>query len=413
MRQTILTPWILSAVLVFCTAVTAASTSDMRVLIDVSGSMKKNDPANLRKPALQMLVELLPVDTLAGVWMFAEDTNELVAPDVVNQAWKLSALNASEKIHSRGLFTNIEAALDAATQDWSANDPNTRRSLILLTDGVVDVSKQPEDSIASRNRILDEGLRKLRALGVTVHTIGLSGDVDAELMSALTSATDGWQESASNASTLQRIFLRMFEQAVQPDTVPLEENRFLIDDSISEFTVLIFNGASTRVVKLILPDGTSAEASDHPESFSWRVDSGYHLITVNNPASGEWNIDAELDPDNRVLIVTNLQFEVTPSPANLLKDELLSLSAYFTQGGVKIARQEFLELVDVSATLVSDDHQSTSVSLRLGEQTNVFSGDLDSEQKPGRYELTLRANSQTFSREVRQRVVRAQFAHRS
>ena len=33
---------------------------DVRLLIDISGSMKQSDPENLRKPALEMMVELLP-----------------------------------------------------------------------------------------------------------------------------------------------------------------------------------------------------------------------------------------------------------------------------------------------------------------------------------------------------------------
>ena len=40
--------------------------SDVRVLIDVSGSMKKNDPKNLRSPALRLLVGLLHRAALLG-----------------------------------------------------------------------------------------------------------------------------------------------------------------------------------------------------------------------------------------------------------------------------------------------------------------------------------------------------------
>ena len=52
--------------------------SDVRVVIDVSGSMKKNDPKNLRAPALRMLVGLMPDDANSGVWTFAKMVNMLV-----------------------------------------------------------------------------------------------------------------------------------------------------------------------------------------------------------------------------------------------------------------------------------------------------------------------------------------------
>lgn len=46
------------------------SGADIRVLIDVSGSMRQNDPQNLRRPALRMLVGLVQPGTHAGVWTF-------------------------------------------------------------------------------------------------------------------------------------------------------------------------------------------------------------------------------------------------------------------------------------------------------------------------------------------------------
>ena len=45
--------------------------NDVRVLIDISGSMRQNDPENLRRPALRMLAGLLQPGTRAGVWTFA------------------------------------------------------------------------------------------------------------------------------------------------------------------------------------------------------------------------------------------------------------------------------------------------------------------------------------------------------
>ncbi|MEQ8661285.1 MAG: hypothetical protein RLW62_10740, partial [Gammaproteobacteria bacterium] len=54
--------------------------ADVRILVDVSGSMKQNDPRNLRVPALRLVSELLPAGTTAGVWLFAEQASVLVAP---------------------------------------------------------------------------------------------------------------------------------------------------------------------------------------------------------------------------------------------------------------------------------------------------------------------------------------------
>ena len=137
-------------VLVFAAAgLTQASTpekNDVRVLIDISGSMRQNDPENLRRPALRMLAGLLQPGTRAGVWTFARWTNNLVPVAEVNAAWKKRAQSLSEQIASPGQFTNIEEVLDKASADWEGQATTHARHLILLTDGMVDVSRQTDEN---------------------------------------------------------------------------------------------------------------------------------------------------------------------------------------------------------------------------------------------------------------------------
>ena len=52
----------LFALLVLTTPAVQAG-ADVRILIDVSGSMKENDPRNLRVPAMRLMSELLPAGT--------------------------------------------------------------------------------------------------------------------------------------------------------------------------------------------------------------------------------------------------------------------------------------------------------------------------------------------------------------
>ena len=114
--------------------------ADVRVLIDISGSMRQNDPNNLRRPALRMLSGLLQPGTQAGVWTFARWVNNLVPVGEVDETWKKRVQSLSKQIASPGQFTNIEEVLDKASLDWKDADPTHVRHLILLTDGMVDVS---------------------------------------------------------------------------------------------------------------------------------------------------------------------------------------------------------------------------------------------------------------------------------
>ena len=191
-------------------ATEAAYVSDTRILIDISGSMKKNDPANLRRPALRLLVGLMPEDARAGVWTFGQYVNMQVPLGKVDKAWKIRARQGAGKIHSRGLFTNIEEVLKRSIADWQGADTKYRRHLILLTDGMVDVSRKAEESADSRQRILDQILPQLKQYDAKVHTIALSERADHELMKTLSDETGGWYEQVNDAAQLQRIFLRLF-----------------------------------------------------------------------------------------------------------------------------------------------------------------------------------------------------------
>ena len=267
-----------------------AEVADVRVLIDVSGSMKKNDPANLRRPALRLLVGLLPKDSRAAVWTFGEYVNQQIPLGKVDNGWKERARDSAGKIHSRGLFTDIEKVLRRSTDDWKKPESKYIRHLVLLTDGMVDISKSVLKNAASRRRIVSDILPRLKKLGVKVHSIALSQKADHRLLEKLSGETDGWYEQVNDADRLKRIFLRIFEKVAKPDTVPLKDNKFRIDKSVKEATLLVFRSDDSEPTKILMPDGSSFCSDDPPEGVSWHRDDGYDLLTLSNPAAGGWQI---------------------------------------------------------------------------------------------------------------------------
>ena len=327
----------------------AEELADTRILIDISGSMKNNDPSNLRRPALRLLVGLLPPDSRAGVWTFGQYVNMQVALGKVDNAWKERARKGAGQIHSRGLFTNIEEVIRRSIGDWKEASSGYRRNLILLTDGMVDVSKNPAQSAASRQRIIDELIPRLQEYGAKVHTIALSERADHELMQTLSDATGGWYEQTDQADKLQRVFLRLFEKVGRPDTVPLKENRFTIDGSISEATLLIFRQEGAAPTRIVTPSGESYSAQDSPATFKWHRDEGYDMLTITTPEVGEWRIEAALDPDNRVMIVTDLKMHTTELPSKLAVGEQLPFEVSFSEKGQGITDPAFLDVLSVQA----------------------------------------------------------------
>ena len=383
----------------------ASAENDVRILIDVSGSMRKNDPKNLRIPALKLLVNLLPPKSNAGIWLFAEDAIELAPNSEVDQKWKSTALKSTRKIHSRGLFTNIETALENAISGWSPSEATTRRSVILLTDGVVDVSKNQALSTQSRTRILQKLIPRIQQLSAQVFTIALSKNADHELLEKIAFDTGGWNESVHTADQLQRVFLKMFKKAVPQDSVPLKANKFKIDNSIKEFSLLAFRKAGALGARLIDPNGVKLSEKNVGETLSWRHESGYDLVTVKNPIPGEWQLLADVDPDNQVMIVTDLKLKLDELPNYVAENEALNISVSFSEQGQPITRSDFLNLVSVD--LQQTDEQGRKRDWHMEQdkgQKGLYVQVVGETLSPGVQTFRIVANGGTFQRQIEQRV---------
>lgn len=407
--------------LVFCTllisvnvaysaAESAAKAIDVRVLIDVSGSMKHNDPQNLRAPALRLLGGLLPIGTRAGIWTFGEKASNLVAVSDVDDTWKSLARQSAAKIHSNAPYTDIESALKAASDDWSKADGTSQRSIILLTDGLVDIAKDPLLSRQSRARIIDDTLVALRKKGVKIYPIALSDNADQELLRLLANGSGGWYEKAQTADALERLFLRMFEQVAKPETLPLTKNQVSVDDAISEVTFLVFSNRDADPVRLIAPDGSIIEASKVPASVRWHHENNHDLITVKEPQAGSWKLDAEIDPDNRALIVTNLKLVVTELPNTIAITDKIVFNAQLKQDDKTIDSPDLLRFVRVrlhqtaqkanlkSNIAIIDDGFAEDEIKRDG----IYTGQLKEFPQADTYELVVHIDGTTFQRERRQ-----------
>jgi uncharacterized protein (TIGR03503 family) len=374
--------------------------SDVRVVIDISGSMKKTDPTNLRKPAVDLIVRLLPNDSKAGIWTFGQSVNMLVAHRTVNDDWRKEAVEKAESINSIALYTNIGAALEKSSAIKTA--PGYETHIILLTDGVVDINPEAVVNMKERSRILKEILPDIKNAQFKIHTISLSDAADQELMKKLSLATDGVNQVAKSADELMSTFLRIFDQAVPAERVPLDEEGFLVDASVEEFTALIFRKSDDEKTLISDPEGKTFETTDPKNNVNWYRAKNYDLITVQNPLAGKWKVMTAMAPNSRVTVVSDLSLQVKPSANNLKRNQPLTLTYQFTEGDKTITKPEFLNLLSADILLAHNDEKtsrSESISFESIPENGVFQYTLDGMAQAGDYDLKLTVDGKTFRRE--------------
>ncbi len=380
---------------------------DVRIVIDISGSMKETDPQNLRRPALNLLTELLPEGARSGVWTFGRYVNMLVPLGTVDEAWRQKARSASGDISSVGLNTNLVEALDKALYE-ATQDSQFDQTVILLTDGRIDMDTSGGDpdtaaNAAARERLISAVLPEYMSKNVRIHTLALSDAADVTMLGQLAMETDGLALKAHTNDELMPAFLKAFDRAVPSEQVPLVGNTFNIDPSVNEFTALIFRAASSKPTELVSPSGVriSQDSAATSADVRWHHDLNFDLITVKSPENGEWVADADVAPDSRVQILSDLKLKVSGLPGSLFSGVPVQLEMSLENEGETVNEETILQLTDVSLQVTAPDGRTGSKLLSDPESLpvdGIFRETLSRLNQPGEYRLEINAQGRTFER---------------
>lgn len=381
-----------------------AAAPDVRIIVDISGSMKETDPDNLRQPAVRLLARMLPEGGTAGLWTFGKYVNMLVPHQPVTPEWRKLAIARSGLINSVALRTNLGQAIEVASDDWITHGTLENTHFILLTDGQVDISADPQVNQAEEQRILETLLPALAARGATFHPVALSEHADTRFLRQLATMSGGSFHIARNAEALSLAFLQALDMAAPQPQIPIENGGFLVDPGVQEFTALIFRGrtvsGSAGSLSLIRPDKSVLTRDQHPENVRWLREPGYELITVSAPQAGRWQTRGPLGEGSRVTVVSDLQMQVADLPARFSADHPVDVEVSFSEGGERITDPDFLQVIQVRLTLTSEDGRTGTKILSQDQvpEDGVYRDRIQQLPDPGRYHLEIVADGRTFAR---------------
>lgn len=245
---------------------------DLVLAIDTSGSMRDNDPKGIRKLAASMVVKRFVNRSLISIVDF--DDNATVLVDGSHDAGKLES-----KIHgldSQG-GTNIGGAIQAAF-DTLKKRPGGAKGMLLLTDGMGDY--QGEAKLFTQ-----EGWR--------IYTIGLAGQTNLDLLTAIAAQTGGAFFHAKSAGDLPRFFDVISASLMNQHYLLSEKSRinpgqtlsypFLVDPTVDSIDYLLSWQGSDVDVVFTAPDGRQVPAAIE--------ESTYEMGLIQQPMTGQWKAD--------------------------------------------------------------------------------------------------------------------------
>lgn len=381
--------------------VSAKEPVDAVIIMDSSGSMKKTDPNNLRKPAAKLFISLLGIEDRVSVMSFSDNAYPITYLLPLDDDKNLErSLQATDKVSSKGVYTNIHAAINRAHDILIQDQSGHQQMIILLSDGQMDVGND-EKSFTLTMQLQDDLIPKLNAANIKVYSIAFTEASDQALLTSLADNSGGFCKVAQNDSELHLAFTSIFEQSKQPDMLPLTENRFVADASIREITIVASKETAESRIFLEDPDANRFEAVTAPDNMKWFVSDSFDMITVKQPSAGEWKILFS-DNNNKAYIVADISMQTKFEFIEENQVEKMQALAWLTKDDETITQADILDNLQVNIEIVNPNDKITPLPLGRAIDDVDIPGVFRSVYTPditGTYFATITAKSQTFERQ--------------
>ena len=316
-----------------------ANPADVRVLVDVSGSMKQADPKAVRGPATALLAAMLPDQSMGGIWLFGSDVRPLVPYGPVNARWDALARPIEASIGSTDRYTHMENALLTGIQAGGEIHPDAYH-VILITDGIVDIQGGKNRSQASRNRILKDVLPDAVNRSCRIHTIALSSKADIPLLRQMAIQTDGLFTLLERPGDLIPVMLDALELALRSQQLPIRNQLIRIDSTVRQIRLIKLSSDETIQMK---SDQMVINKNSPIKGLDYYSGNGYQTLIWSNPIPNTYALTQSFTPSDRILIDSDVRLSTTELPPTISSDQTLGLTANLTgpEGAIEDSSRQF------------------------------------------------------------------------
>lgn len=152
--------------------------------------------------------------------------------------------------------------------------------------------------------------------------------------------------------------------------IRLLQNRFRIDYTVDEITMIFFREFGSAPVVLVKPDGTKIfQSQADGVNLFWYDTSTYDMISLKNPTPGPWQAVGQLLPNSRVMIISDIVLHAEPLPKMIFSGEILKQTAFLTNQGEAIDYAAFRDVVELNIEFVSTNNPNYN---NFGSETQTI-----------------------------------------
>jgi Ca-activated chloride channel family protein len=185
----------------------ARKPASLTFVIDVSGSMDRENRLELVKRSLQLLVDRLRPDDTVSIVVYGSQARVVLVPTSGED--RATVLDAIYSLHPEG-STNAEAGLKLGYQmAWQAYREDATNRVILCSDGVANVGLTGPDAILHE-------IRGYVETGITLTTVGYGmGNFNDVLMEQLANDGNGNYAYVDTLDEAQKLFVEDLTSTLQ------------------------------------------------------------------------------------------------------------------------------------------------------------------------------------------------------
>ncbi len=180
---------------------------DIVLVLDNSGSMKKNDPQFLTRDVVTNFMVGFGEKSRIAMIVFDQEV-KLIEPltNLTGLMAKANFLKSLDQVNYKGLFSDSPAAIERAVYELKMNGRiNARKVIILLTDGIVDTGDKAQD--LEKTKWLKEDLaQECRNAGIKIFGIAFTDKADFSLIQTLAFKTEGEYFRAYTFEDIPKVF---------------------------------------------------------------------------------------------------------------------------------------------------------------------------------------------------------------
>lgn len=205
---------------------------DVVLVLDNSGSMKKNDPNFLVSMAVKEFISQQDDNTRVGVVIFDQAVRLPVPLTDASLANRETLLSSIENINYKGLYTDSPAGIERAIYELKNNGRSeAQKSIIFMTDGIVDTGEPDRD--LEKSKWLREDLAPDAADNeIKIFGIAFTDAADFQLIQSISQKTEGEYYRALTVGDLPSVFQQINEIINTPPEPEVVEQPIQIQEPV-------------------------------------------------------------------------------------------------------------------------------------------------------------------------------------